>query len=109
MVASDDLDAGVAQGIITDAQAAALRALAAERDKARAAALSHEERFRFMRGFNDFFFATGVVLLGAGAVFFTMHEPMRNIAAAAVTWALAELLVGRMRLVLPGILLTLFF
>src|SRR5262249_22263344 len=45
----------------------------------------------------------------AGAVFFTMHEPMRNIAAAAVMWALAELLVGRMRLVLPGILLTLFF
>jgi hypothetical protein len=103
-----DLDAGVAQGIITDAQAAALRALAAEREKVRAAALGHEERFRFMRGFNDFFFASGVLLFGFGVVFFAEARPIGNLIAAVMMWALAELLVGRMRLVLPGILLALF-
>src|SRR5690242_17001508 len=100
----DDLAAGVAQGIITDAQANALRTLAAERAKARAAALSHEERFRFMRGFNDFFFASGVLLFGFGTAFFTGTAPLFNIVAAMVVWLLAELLIGRMRLVLPGLL-----
>ncbi|HEY4920331.1 MAG TPA: hypothetical protein VII40_09545 [Xanthobacteraceae bacterium] len=112
MIAQDDLDAdlaaGVAQGIITDAQAAALRALAAEREKARAAALGHEERFRFMRGFNDFFFASGVLLFGAGAAFFAGAAPIANLVAAATFWALAELLVARLRLVLPGLLLVVF-
>lgn len=104
-----DLDAGVAQEIITDAQAAALRALATERAKARAATLSHEERFRFMRGFNDFFFASGVLLFGFGTAFFTGTATLANIAAAVVVWLLAELLIGRMRLVLPGLLLVVFF
>ncbi len=104
----DDLDAGVAQGIITAAQAASLRALAAERAKARTAALSHEERFRFMRGFNDFFFASGVLLFGFGGAYFTGTAAPGNVVAAVVIWLLAELLVGRMRLVLPGLLLVLF-
>jgi hypothetical protein len=109
MIEQDDLAAGVAQGIITDAQASALRALAAGRAKARTAALSHEERFRFMRGFNDFFFASGVLLFGFGAAYFTGIAAPGNIVAAVVIWLLAELLVGRMRLVLPGLLLVLFF
>ena len=112
MIAQNDLDAdlaaGVAQGIITDAQATALRALAAEREKARAAALGNEERFRFMRGFNDFFFASGVLLFGAGAAFFAATAPISNLVGAAMMWALAELLVARLRLVLPGLLLVVF-
>src|ERR1700731_81327 len=109
MIAQNDLDAdlaaGVAQGIITDAQAAALRALAAEREKPRAVALGHEERFRFMRGFNDFFFATGVLLFGAGAASFAGTAPIANLVAAATFCALAELLVARLRLVVPRVLL----
>jgi hypothetical protein len=105
----DDLDAGVARGIITDAQAVSLRALAAERAKAKAATLSHEERFRFMRGFNDFFFASGVLLFGAGVMFFAAATPAANLGAAVVFWGLAELLVGRLRLVLPGLLLVVLF
>src|SRR5580698_5268433 len=106
---ADDLAAGVAQGIITDAQAAALRALAAEREKARAAEHADEERFRFMRGFNDFFFASGVLLFGAGAAFFAGTAPIANLVAAVTFWALAALLVARLRLVLPGLLLVVFF
>jgi hypothetical protein len=109
MLAPEDLDAAITQGLITEAQAAGLRELAAKRRHAKALALGHEERFRFMRGFNDFFFASGVLLVGVGASFFAGAAPLRSLVAAAVIWALAELLVGRMRLVLPGILLVLFF
>ena len=73
------------------------------------AALGHEERFCFMRSFNDFFFAIGVALLGGGLIVFTIAVPLHNLIAAAVIWALAELLVARMRLVLPGMLLACFF
>jgi hypothetical protein len=109
-----DLDAAAAQGIVTAEQAAALRTFAAQREKERAAQLGHEERFRFMRGFNDFFFAIGVLLLGFGLAFFSSTNGRAfwlagNIIAAGVIWVLAELLVRRMRLVLPGILLACFF
>jgi len=109
MLTQDDLAAGVAQGIITDTQAAALGVLAADRARARAAELGDEERFRFMRGFNDFFFASGVLLFGFGTKFFAGPTPIGNLIAAAMMWALAELLVAHMRLVLPGILLALLF
>jgi hypothetical protein len=62
-----------------------------------------------MRGFNDFFFAVGIVLFGAGIVFFAGTDPIKNILAAGLIWALAEFLVRRMRLVLPGILLVSLF
>jgi hypothetical protein len=109
MLSHEDLDAAVAAGIVTEPQRAALRDFAASRERARLAAQGHEERFRFMRGFNDFFLATGVVMLCAGMLFFTGDSPLGHLLAALVIWALAELLVKRMRLVLPGILLACFF
>lgn len=109
MMTASDLDAAVAQGIIDRTQADALRAFAAEREKARAAARGYEERFHFMRGFNDFFFAIGVFLLAYGLRYFVGGGTVGLLAAAAVMWALSELLVARMRLVLPGIILAWFF
>jgi hypothetical protein len=41
--------------------------------------------------------------------FFTGGEPVPSLIAVIVVWGLSELLVRRMRLVLPGILLALFF
>ena len=105
----DDLDVAVAEGIVTAEQVAALRALAVRRERERAMALGHEERFRFMRGFNDFFFAVGIVLFAAGMAFFALPTPAGSLIAVVITWLLAELLVGRLRLVLPGILLTCLF
>ena len=64
-----DVDAAVAAGIVTPAQAAALRELADKRTWERAISQGHEERFRFVRGFNDVFFAVGVVLFVAGFTF----------------------------------------
>lgn len=105
MLEDADLDAAVAQGIVTEPQAAALRELAHRRERERAVALGHEERFRFMRGFNDVFFAIGVVLFVAGFLYFTPRAATGFVMTAAVVWGLAEVLVARLRLVLPGILL----
>jgi hypothetical protein len=55
MLRQEDLDAAVAEEIVTPAQAKALHDFAFKRERARAALLGHEERFRFMRGFNGFF------------------------------------------------------
>jgi hypothetical protein len=109
MLQEVDLEAAVAGGIVTAEQAAGLRALAEQRARNEAVALGHEERFLFMRSFNDFFFAIGVALLGGGLVFFTFLVPLHSLIAALAIWALAELLVARMRLVLPGILLACLF
>jgi hypothetical protein len=109
MLGEDDLDAAVAAGIVTGEQAASLRALAARRAKDGAVASGPEERFNFLRSFNDLFFAIGVALLGGGIAFFTIAVPAHSLLAAAIVWALSELLVARRRLVLPGILLVCSF
>ena len=109
-IESDDLDAAVAAGVMPQAQADALRVFVAERRSvAPKQGDTEDERFRFMTGFNDFFFAIGILLLGFGMAFFTGGEPLPSLVAVAVVWGLSELLVRRMRLVLPGILLALFF
>jgi hypothetical protein len=107
MLDDDDLEAAVAEGIISPAQVDKLRAFAGSRrlDADRA----DDERFRFMRGFNDFFFAVGIVLFGVGIAYFAGADPIKNLVAAALVWGLAEFLVRRMRLVLPGILLVSLF
>jgi hypothetical protein len=112
MLQDADLDAAVSEGIVTAEQAAALRGLAQRRERERAIELGHEERFRFLKGFNDVFFAIGVVLFLLGAIYFTsLHLPGTSgiIVMAAIVWALAEVLVARLRLVLPGILLAAAF
>jgi hypothetical protein len=107
MLDEDDLEAAVAEGIVTPAQVETLRAFVGSRRHA--AGRADDERFRFMRGFNDFFFAVGIVLFGIGIAFFAGVDPIMNLLAAGLIWALAELLVRRMRLVLPGILLASLF
>jgi hypothetical protein len=111
MLDDDDVEAAVGAGVLTQAQADALRTFARERAKSSVAERADEERFRFMRGFNDVFFAIGVALFGGGiAIYATMaRSVLVYIVAAGAMWALAELLVRRRRLVLPGIVIVLFF
>lgn len=111
MLHDDDLDAAIGVGIVTQAQADALRSFAIERRAKGAALRADEERFRFMRGFNDFFFAIGVVLLGGGVSIFAGASGggISYLFAAVLMWALAELLIRRMRMVLPGIAVVIFF
>jgi len=105
MLQDADLDAAVSEGIVSEAQAAALRELARRRERDRSVDLGHEERFRFMRGFNDVFFSIGIILFVGGFWYFMPRTAAGYATTAAVVWVLAELLVGRLRLVLPGILL----
>ncbi len=107
MLDDDDLEAAIAEGVLTAEQVEKLRAFVGGRRLA--ADRADDERFRFMRGFNDVFFAVGIVLLGVGIAYFANSNPIKNLAAAAVVWALAEFLVRRLRLVLPGILLACLF
>jgi hypothetical protein len=109
MLEEGDLSAAVAEGIITEAQAAALRRLGQQRARERAIAAGHEERFRLLRGFNDMFFAIGVVLFLLGVAWFKPPGAAGYVLMAAVVWGLAEVLVRRLRLVLPGILLAVAF
>jgi hypothetical protein len=105
MLNDADIDAAVAKGTLTTAQADELRSLARQR----AIGLGHEERFRFLKGFNDVFFTIGVVLFLLGAALLRPPGTIGNILMAALVWGLAEVLVARLRLVLPGILLAVAF
>jgi hypothetical protein len=104
-----DIDAAVAQGIVTPEQATALRDLARQREREHAIALGHEERFRFLKGFNDVFVTIGLVLFLLGVPFFMPAGTIGLLLATALVWGLAEIFVRHLRLVLPGILLAVVF
>ena len=106
MLRNEDLKAAVDAGVITPAQQAALERQAATRHAARPFIAGRDERFRFLRGFNDVFLSLGVLLV-TGA-FLTQWSPTLNtgapvlLAGAVVLWAISEVLVARYKAVLPG-------
>lgn len=117
----DDLQAAVEAGVIDAAQAEKLRAMRAQgsnRDFATPDGeppLADEERFRFLNGFNDVFLTIGVLLVAA-AFLFAAAPGFSGAAwitvlglAAAAFWILSEILVGRLRAVLPGMALSILF
>jgi hypothetical protein len=129
MLRADDIAEAVDAGLISEAQARGLEALAANRRKARVFAVGREERFKLLGGFNDFFVALGVLLLGFGIQFapFTLAEQgrlgrVRLGAGEALSfelvvvwavglllfWGLAEYLTGRLKLVAPSIVIVVF-
>lgn len=113
MLTRNDLDEAVKSGIITAAQAASLAALPAKRHEARQAMTLRDERFVFMRSFNEFFIALGVVLLGIGL--WTASRGDTHLATAVawafpvIVWALAEFLTAIKRYTLPSIVLAVLF
>src|SRR5262249_41022204 len=109
MIDDADLDAATGAGIVTQQQADALRKFAAERAAQSAVERADDERFRFLSGFNDVFFAVGIALFAAGLGFFASMVSFGNLLAAVIIWVLAEFVVARLRLVLPGILLACVF
>ncbi len=105
----DDLEAGVAAGIITRAQLEALWALA---DKRIEAPVADEEKFRVLGGFNDILVAIGIGLLITGLI--VASGAMNNafvitLVSIASAWGLAEFFTAKLRLALPSILLSLMF
>lgn len=63
---SEDLRAAVAAGILSEAQAASLSALANDRAGKRASLPSEDEPFEFFRGFSEIFISIGLVILLSG-------------------------------------------
>lgn len=62
----EDLRAAVAAGIIDEAQAARMKALADDRNGRRAAMPAEDEPFEFFRGFSEIFISIGLVILLSG-------------------------------------------
>ena len=98
MLRAEDITEAIKAGIITQDQASALEGIAAQRHRARTFAVGREERFRLMGGFNDFFIAIGVLLLGIALG----SWPIVGLVAM---WGLAEYLTGKLKLVAPSILI----
>ena len=112
MLTRADLDEAVKSGIITETQAAALQELPAKRQAARHRHALADERFVFMKNFNEFFIALGIVLLSIGL--WAANITFLGLGAAfivifiAIMWGLAEYLTRRLKLTLPSIILALF-
>lgn len=112
-LARDDLRAAVAAGVLSEAQASRLVALAEARAGWRGAMADDDEPFELFRGFNEVFVALGVGLLGAGVWTLALLQGIGASApqalAALAAWLLAEYLTRRRRMVLPSLLLAVGF
>ena len=112
MLTRADLDEAVKSGVITEQQAVQLLGLPGKRREARHAHAQGDERFVFMKNFNEFFIALGVVLLGVGLLAAAGTLPhfgaVFPVIFIAVMWGLAEFLTRKLKLTLPSIVLAIF-
>lgn len=111
----EDLRAAVAAGILTEAQAASLTALANDRSGKRAALPAEDEPFEFFRGFSEIFISIGLVILLSGvsallAVFggFALLT-LVPLATAAIAWWWAGYFTLKRRMTLPSMVLATAF
>jgi hypothetical protein len=111
----EDLRAAVAAGILTEAQAASLTALANDRSGRRAALPQEDEPFEFFRGFSEIFISIGLVILLIGAtallsVFggFALLT-LVPLATAAMAWWWAGYFTLKRRMTLPSMVLATAF
>jgi hypothetical protein len=107
----DDLRAAVAAGIVSEAQAASLSALANDRAGKRAALPQEDEPFEFFRGFSEIFISIGLVILLTGvtallAAFggFALLT-LIPLASAAIAWWWAGYFTLKRRMTLPSMVL----
>lgn len=116
-LAAEDVRAAVAAGVLSEAQAAGLAAIAARRRGFREHLPEDDEPFEFFRGFSEIFITVGLILLftgigglgrllggfGPGALLTT------NALSAALAWHFAEYFTRHRRASLPSIALATFF
>ncbi len=111
----EDLRAAVAAGIVTEAQAASLSALANDRAGKRATLPSEDEPFEFFRGFSEIFISIGLVILLTGvtgllAAFggFALLT-LVPLATAGIAWWWAGYFTLKRRMTLPSMVLATAF
>ncbi len=107
----EDLRAAVAAGILSEAQAASLSALANDRAGRRASLPSEDEPFEFFRGFSEIFISIGLVILLSGltaliAAFggFALLT-LVPLATAGIAWWWAGYFTLKRRMTLPSMVL----
>jgi len=112
MIGDDDLRAGVAAGIVTEAQAARLLTLSQSRAGTRAALTGDDEPFELFRGFSEIFISVGLVILLSGImslVALSGHVLAISLAGMALSALLALYFTRKRRMTLPSIILSIAF
>lgn len=110
-----DLRAAVQAGVLSEAQAAGLTALAATRAGHRASLPAEDEPFEFFRGFAEIFISIGLVILLSGVIGLISLAAGPAVAiflpliTAAITWWWAGYFARKRRMTLPSMVLTLAF
>jgi hypothetical protein len=111
----EDLRAAVAAGILSEAQAASLSALANDRAGKRAALPQEDEPFEFFRGFSEIFISIGLVILliGVSALLAAFGGfallTLVPLATAAMAWWWAGYFTLKRRMTLPSMVLATAF
>lgn len=111
----EDLRAAVAAGVITEAQAASVTALANDRAGKRARLPAEDEPFEFFRGFSEIFISIGLVILLVGIVaLVTIMSAGLLLSAiplitAVVAWWFAGYFTLKRRMTLPSMVLAVAF
>lgn len=121
MISADDLRAAVGSGLVTEAQAASLKALSDSRRGARENLAPGDEPFELFKGFNEIFIVIGLIVLTSGWVtvnslavaadlinFQTQIVTAGSVGAVFV-WGLSEYFVRYRRMVAPAIALAVIF
>lgn len=107
----EDLRAAVAAGILTEAQAASVTALANNRRGRRATLPTEDEPFEFFRGFSEIFISIGLVILLSGVTaLLTVFGgfallTLVPLATAGIAWWWAGYFTLRRRMTLPSMVL----
>jgi hypothetical protein len=111
MMTPDDLRAAVAAGILSEAQAASLSALANDRAGKRAGLPQEDEPFEFFRGFSEIFISVGLIILltGVAALLAAFGGfallTLVPLACAAIAWWWAGYFTLKRRMTLPSMVL----
>ncbi|MCG7628272.1 hypothetical protein MHM88_10685 [Epibacterium sp. MM17-32] len=121
MISRDDLRAAVGSGLLSEAQAASLSALADSRRGARENLAPGDEPFELFKGFNEIFIVVGLGILAMGWIAVNTASMLTEIVnyrtqattaaliGAAVLWGLSEYFIRRRRMVAPAIALSVMF
>ena len=107
----EDLRAAVAAGILSEAQAASLSALANDRAGKRSALPQEDEPFEFFRGFSEIFISIGLIILLTGATALLAAFggfallTLVPLATAGIAWWWAGYFTLKRRMTLPSMVL----
>jgi hypothetical protein len=112
VITDEDLRAGVAAGIVTEAQASRLLTLSQSRAGTRAALTGEDEPFELFRGFSEIFISVGLVILLSGImglVSLSGHVLAISLVGMVLAALLALYFTRKRRMTLPSIILSIAF